>query len=334
MTRRRIHLAALVTALVSLAGASNARAATVTIGFDDLTTYAFPVTTQYAAKGVTFGTAASHGVALADGDCGAPSLIQGSAEIPAHSAPNLVSSRYCASAAPSSFDSGTFAALSPARRSVSVYAGLLANGAAATSSTVRMVAYDAGGNQLAQTSAVVGRGARTRLSIQRASSQIAGVFFDTTTPVSKPGELVLDDLALDEPPFGPPHATISSHGVSGTVNRAAWFSAKGSIPVGDASINRYEWDFNGDGKYETICGGTDPASSHTFLTPAVTRSAFRWSTPRAASQRARPRSSTCRSARSTRRATPTRSRPARTPTPATSRTVPTASRASSSTSST
>jgi len=177
--------AALVLGALALAGGASATGDSL-VDFEDPAHDNVAITDQFSYQGITFGTAAAHGISFA-ADCGAPVQRVGFGL-------NGSRSGEAGRCAGTEFGrTGTFAAFAFPHRSISVRAGANAN----VTRTARMRVYDAAGVELANTAATVGLSAATLLSITRPTADIRYVSFAYDEIIGSGEHLEIDNLVFD-----------------------------------------------------------------------------------------------------------------------------------------
>jgi hypothetical protein len=247
-----------------------------TIGFDNLAVETV-VGKQYAAEGLELGTAASFGQKeLAAGDCGSPTVKEGSA----FSSPKYALLAACEQkgdpAGP--FWSGTYGKLlGQPRGSVSVEVRDLAPGAPPRAAL--LTGYDSAGNAVISQEKTLAVGAWTQIAITPPGGAKTINYFSIVAKESNAEPIAIDDLSFEselppppkEPPAGgsptpPIVASIASLTPTPAPGAVIALTGAGSAP-GNGRIISYDWDLNGDGKIDTSTG-TNPIV-HLILAPGI-----------------------------------------------------------------
>ncbi|HEX5309402.1 MAG TPA: PKD domain-containing protein [Solirubrobacteraceae bacterium] len=258
----RLTPALFACALLAAILALPARAAgeTTTIGFDDLAAETV-VGNQYAGKGLELGLATSFGQKeLAAGDCGSPTVKEGTAFSPPKYALLGSCEQKGDPAAP--FWSGTYGKLiGQPRGSVSVEMRDLVP--APPPRAALLTGYDSAGNVVASQEKTLAVGSWTQLAIAQPSGAKTISYFSIAAKETNSEPIAIDDLSFEsEPPSTPPPPTKEAPKVVASIasltprpapGAAISLTGAGSQP-GGGRIVAYDWDLNGDGRIDTSTG--------------------------------------------------------------------------------
>jgi PKD repeat protein len=235
---------------------------TTIIGFDDLALETV-VSNQYAGKGLELGAAASFGQKeLAAGDCGSPTVKEGTAYSPPKYALLVACQQKGDPAGP--LWSGTYGKLvGQPRGAVSVEVRDIAPAPALR--MVLLTGYDGAGNVVTSQEKTLAVGAWTQLAIAPPGGAKTISYFSIAVKESNSETIAIDDLSYEsepsltpspkQPPPPPPavKAGIASLTPAPQPGAVISLTGAGSQP-GSGHIISYDWDLNGDGKIDTSTG--------------------------------------------------------------------------------